>query len=59
MDRGRDRERWRGTEGGIRRGGDGQREGQGEVERDRGRDKEGWRWTEGGIGRGGDGQREG
>ena len=27
MDRGRDRERWRGTEGGIRRGGDGQREG--------------------------------
>ena len=48
MDRGRDREGWRWTEGGIGRGGE-----------DRGRDREGWRWTEGGIGRGGDEQREG
>ena len=45
MDRGRDREGWIWTEGG--------------VEMDRGRDRERWRGTEGGIGRGGDGQKEG
>ena len=37
MDRGRDREGCRWTEGGIGRGADGQREGYGEVERDSGR----------------------